>query len=88
MLVYLGEERKNPQAARRLYEEIEAAVDLLCETPEIGRPFKDDRLSHRGYRSWLVKNYRIFYSHDSRILTIWRIIHARQDRDDYSIVDI
>ncbi len=87
-LVYLGEVQKAPQAARDLYSEIEAAIDLLCETPEIGRRFTDSALAHDDYRSWLVGNYRIFYSHDSELLTIWRIIHTQQDRDDYSIIDV
>ncbi len=87
-LVYLGEVQKAPQAAHDLYSEIEAAIDLLCETPELGRRFTDKSLAHDDYRSWLVGSYRIFYSYDSEFLTIWRIIHTRQDRDDYSIVDI
>ena len=88
ILVYLGEIQKAPQAARDLYSEIEMAIDLLCETPEIGPRFTDSALAHDNYRSWLVGSYRIFYSYDSELLTIWRIIHTRQDRDDYSIVDI
>ena len=88
ILVYLGEVQKAPQAARDLYSEIETAIDLLCETPEPGRRFADKTLVHDDYRSWLVGSYRIFYSYDSELLTIWRIIHTRQDRDGYSIVDI
>lgn len=64
------------------------SIDHLCETPELGRPFADERLSHQGYRSWLVSPYRIFYSFNSENLIVWRIIHTRQDIDDFAFIDI
>ena len=88
IVIYLGEVQKVPKSARKVYDSIVESIDHLCETPELGRPFADERLSHQGYRSWLVSPYRIFYSFNSENLIVWRIIHTRQDIDDFAFIDI
>lgn len=88
IVIYLGEVQKVPKSARKVYDSIVESIDHLCETPELGRPFADKRLSHQGYRSWLVSPYRIFYSFNSENLIVWRIIHTRQDIDDFAFIDI
>lgn len=88
IVIYLGEVQKVPKSARKVYDSIVESIDRLCETPELGRPFADERLSHQGYRSWLASPYRIFYSFNSENLIVWRIIHTRQDIDDFAFIDI
>ena len=88
IVIYLGEVQKVPKSARKVYDSIVEAIDPLCTTPARGRPFADERLSHQGYRSWLVNPYRIFYSFNSENLIVWRIIHTRQDIDDFAFIDI
>ncbi len=88
IVIYLGEVQKSPKSTRKVYDSIVEAVDHLCKTPELGRPFVDERLSHQGYRSWLVNPYRIFYSFNSENLIVWRIVHTRQDIDDFAFIDI
>lgn len=88
IVIYLGEVQKVPKSARKVYDSIVESIDRLCETPELGRPFADERLSHQGYRSWLVSPCRIFYSFNSENLIVWRIIHTRQDVDDFAFIDI
>ena len=87
LVVYLGEVLGSPQAARETYAAIIDAVDRLCEMPTLGRPFFDDALEREGYRWHLVGHYRIFYTHSAEVLTVWRVLHTRQDLDDYALID-
>lgn len=85
IVIYVGEVLKSRQAAKRLYEGIRSKVLELCEMSEMGRVFRDDLLG-RQYRCALFDNYRIFYSCDKEVLTVWRIVHARQDIDDFALI--
>jgi len=87
IVVYVGEAQGAPRAAKRLYGEIISAVDLLSEMPTLGRRIKDDALSGEAYRWYLSGQYRIFYTYDEDTLLVWRIIHVRQDIDDYAMVE-
>lgn len=87
MVIYVGEVCRNPQSARHIYESIMAAVRDLCAMPTMGRPFVGESLSRRSFRSWLVGNYRVLYTYDDETLTVWRVIHARQDIDDFALID-
>lgn len=85
--IYLGEVCRNPGAARSIYESIKGAVQDLAAVPTLGRPFMDETLVRRAYRSWLVGSYRVFYSFDDHTLTVWRVIHNRQDIDDFAFIE-
>lgn len=87
IVVYTGEVLGSPQAAKRLYKAITSAVANLCAMPEMGRTFFSDALDRKHYRSYLVENYRIFYTYDAEILTVWRVVHTRQDLDDYALIE-
>lgn len=86
--IYIGEVKGLSKAAKNVYAQIMDAVDLLCEMPDLGKQFGDSALEVRGYRTYLAGNYRIFYAHDEETLIIWRIIHVRQDIDDYGLVEM
>lgn len=88
IIIYKGEVQGQPAAARKLYEKICDVIDLLCATPGIGKPFADARLNRQGYRSFLVGRYRVFYSHDEEELLVWRIVHTRQEIDEFEFVDL
>ena len=87
IVVYIGQVQGSPEAAKKLFESITNAISNLCEMPELGRRISDERLDRKHYNSWLVNNYRIFYSYDTDSLTVWRIVHTSQDLDDYSLVE-
>ncbi|MEC4184017.1 type II toxin-antitoxin system RelE/ParE family toxin [Adlercreutzia sp. R21] len=87
IIIYVGEVCRNPAAARQIYTSIKTEVQELCAMPTLGRPFIDDSLSRRNFRSWLVGNYRVFYTYDEDFLTVWRVIHSRQDIDDFAFID-
>ena len=84
--IYIGAVKGSSKAAKSVYAQIMDAVDLLCEMPDLGKQFGDSVLEVRGYRTYLAGNYRIFYAHDEETLIIWRIVHVRQDIDDYGLV--
>ena len=86
-VAYLGQVLENPAAARNLYIRVKDQVELLCRFPDMGKPFTDPFLEGRGYRTFLVDQYRLFYTHDEATLTIWRFIHTRRDIDAYALVD-
>lgn len=86
IVIYTGEVKGSSKAAKNVYVQIMDAVDLLCEMSDLGKQFGDRALEVRGYRTYLVGNHRIFYTHDEETLMIWRIVHVRQDIDDYRLV--
>jgi|GEM_PF-644634 len=86
--IYIGEVKGLSKAAKNVYAQIMEAVGLLCEMPDLGKQFGDRALEVRGYRTYLVGNYRIFYTRDEETLMIWRIVHVRQDIDDYGLVEM
>lgn len=88
IVVYIGQFLDSPNAARAWYEQLKDTVSLLCETPDLRRPFEDDRLALKDRRRFLVGKYRLFYSYSADTLTVWRIVHTTQDMDDYDLVDL
>lgn len=87
IVVYLGEVHNKPQSAKHLYRAIIEAVSMLCETPTIRHPFCDETLDRQDYRWHLVDQYRIFFTFDDNTLVVYRIIHTRQNIDDYALVE-
>lgn len=88
IVVHIGEVLGSPKAARSWYEDLKATVLLLCEMPDLGKPFEDDRLAVKGRRTHLVGSYRLFYSYSADALTVWRVVHTTRDIDDYALVDL
>ena len=86
--VHLGEALGLPHKAREVYAKVVEAIDLLCELPDLGRPFDDEMLHVKGVRTYQVGAYRMLYSHDDTTLTVWRVIHTSQDLDDFALVDL
>lgn len=87
IVIYVGEVLGMHQSAKRLFHDVVEEVNALCDMPHIGRPFFDEALERKNYRTHLVGQHRIFYSFDKETLTVWRIVHTRQDIDDYALID-
>ena len=58
--LYIGGVKGSSKAAKNVYPQIMDALDLLCEMPDLGKQSGDSALEVRGYRTYLVGNYRIF----------------------------
>lgn len=84
--IYLGHERRAPQAALDTMRAIDAALDMVRTFPDAGGHFADDHLEHE-YRTTLAGSYIIYYRHNARKLTVYRIMHQRQNMDTYSLTE-
>lgn len=84
--IYLGHERRAPQAALDAIKAIDAAVDMARTFPDAGGHFTDDHLEHE-YRTILAGSYIIYYRYNATTLTIYRIMHQRQNVDAYSLIE-
>ena len=74
---YLAE--RNPQAADRLVEDIDAKLKMLGYFPFLGR----DRSSlGPRLRSLVVSPYLIFYTAEPDQITLVRVLHGRRDIDE------
>lgn len=91
-LRYISDVLKSPDAAKSLLKEIEEQTKILKTSPLCYALVLDDYLCSNGIRSFLVKNYLIFYvvDEEEKIVSIIRILYARRDwsyllRNDNSI---
>lgn len=85
--IYLAVERNAPQAALDAMRRIDEAIDAARRFPDAGGHFRHDNLEHE-YRTVLANPYIVFYRFDDVRLTVYRILHQRQDIDTYSLVGL
>ena len=68
----------NSQAAERLKSKILKSISILQYSPLLARP-RISKNFHIPIRMLPVKNYLVFYSVSHYTVTIYRIIHSRQN---------
>lgn len=86
--IYLGVECGNKQAALSAMKRIDSAIERIQVLPDSGGRFCHRMLENREYRTVLANPYTIFYLFDDECVTIYRVIHQRQNIDDYALVDL
>lgn len=69
--------RRSPQAARRVREELKAAMRKLAEFPGIGH--LREAVTDEPIRFWSVYQYLIAYRPHTKPLEILRIVHGARD---------
>lgn len=69
--------RDSPEAARRVVEEIRAAMRKLAANPGIGHLRED--LAPGPVRFWLVYSYLIIYRPTPKPIRILRVMHGARD---------
>ena len=69
----------DPNAAEKIALKIERDLELLSENPQLGRIPRDEDIKKMGYRFLVVQNYIIFYTIETRIIFIHRIIHGARN---------
>lgn len=67
----------NPDAADRLDDEIQRAVQLLAQFPGMGHTRGD--VSDKRYRFWVVGSYVIAYRVQRGELIVVRVVHGARD---------
>lgn len=86
--LYLGFERKSPRAALDAMQRIDAALDRICTFPDSGGHFHMDDLQHSEYRTVHASPYTVYYRFDDTTVTVYRVLHQRQNIDTYALIDI
>jgi len=77
---YLGE--RNFSAARRFARSVNATIQMLLRSPELGERWQFDPTGQMRYRTVIdFKNYLIFYRRVDDVLEIVRILHGARDYD-------
>lgn len=69
--------RDSPKAARRVMEELKAAMVRLAQMPGIGHLRED--LSDEPLRFWPVFSYLIIYRAERKPLQVVRVLHGARD---------
>jgi len=68
-----------PQAAERLIDNMQNAVEALCDFP-FSRPLlKDSTLRKKGYRILVVQNFNLFYVVEDQTIIIRRVLHSKRN---------
>ena len=86
--IYWGLERGKPDVALNILERIDTALLFICEFPDSGGHCQIEKLAHNEYRTALANPYTIYYRYDDTTLTIYRVLHQRQNFDTYSLIDL
>ena len=86
--IHLGLERKAPQAALDAMRRIDDAIERVRTFPDSGGRVRLDTLRRTEYRTVLASPYTVYYRFDEKTLTVYRILHQRQNIDTYAPVDL
>lgn len=86
--IYLGFECGNPDAALAAIRGIDAALERVCAFPDGGGHLRIEELAHSDYRKAYADPYVIVYRFDAEAVTVYRILHQRQNLDTYSLADL
>lgn len=79
---YIASNLQNQDAANRLVDEIEEAVDKRLENPLIFAPFNSKKQRINPYYRIYVNNYTIFYVVIDDIMEVRRILYSKRDFDN------
>lgn len=79
--LYIAETLENPQAARRLLDDLEAAIRSLSVLPMRFRLLPLATWRNRGYHAMPVRRYLVVYRVDSstRTVHVARVFHSSQN---------
>jgi toxin ParE1/3/4 len=79
---YIANHLQNPDAALRLIDDIEIAIDKRLETPLAFAPYPSSRNRLYPYYRINVRNFSIFYVVIGNTMEVRRILYARRDLDN------
>lgn len=85
--LYLGYECQAPQSALNAIRSIDAAIERVRQFPDSGGRFSMQGLQSREYRTAQATPYTVYYRYDDTTLTVYRILHHRQNIDTYDLID-
>lgn len=69
----------NLRAAAAVATKIEKKINLLSRHPYLGQIPEDPELVRMGYRYLIVGNYLIFYTLETQVVLVHRILHGARN---------
>jgi toxin ParE1/3/4 len=78
---YIVLELKNPSAAKRLIDDVEAAIKKRLISPTQAAMYKSVVEREHPYRRIIVGNYLIFYVVIGNTMVVRRMLYGRRDLD-------
>ena len=84
ILAYLSINLANPNAAKKLYEDLFSKIDLICAFPESNEIVNNEFINRRDVRKALINNYVAYYIYDKdkHLITILRIIYSKRNLEE------
>ena len=79
---YISIKLQNPQAADRLVEETEKAIQKRLLTPDVFQVYPSKRRRLHPYYRIGVKNYSVFYVVIDDIMEVRRFLYSRRNIQD------
>ena len=76
---YISGTLSNPQAAERIVKSIHAACQMLKEQPNMGRSVGIEPVHQVEMRFIVCEKHLAFYMMEGEIISVVRILNARQD---------
>ena len=78
---YISLRLKNPEAARKLVNEIQTAIKKRQECPKSFEPYHSERERQYPYYRIYVRNYTVYYVVINDTMEVRRLLYQRQDRE-------
>ena len=79
---YISGELNNPDAARKLVDDVESAINRRLTNPNSFESFRSTKARKYPYYRIYVRNFLIFYVVFDNIMEVRRILHNRRDWRD------
>lgn len=76
---YITLRLKNPAAALRLVDDLEAAIQERLACPESFEPYRSAKERRYPYYQLRVRGFTVFYVVIGNVMEIRRILYSRQD---------
>ena len=76
---YISLELSSPQAAERLIDNIQKAIEQVCVFPFSRSLVSNKVLRKKGYRLFVVQNFNLFYIVKGQKIIIRRILYGRRN---------
>ena len=79
---YISNKLQNPDAALRLVDDIEIAINTRLETPLAFAPFQSAKERPHPYYRINVRNFSVFYVVIDDVMEVRRVMYSKRDIDN------
>ncbi|MDO4891455.1 MAG: type II toxin-antitoxin system RelE/ParE family toxin [Coriobacteriaceae bacterium] len=76
---YLSAATGSNRASANLIEQVQRAIDAICDFPAMHAISRMPELAEKGYRAVLLGSYIMLYTFEDETVYIAHIFHQRQD---------